>query len=352
MNLAERVAGHAAYSAGLLARLLRPLENRLRNLIFLLWKFSPDKQFPRHRPSMEFFDSETHDAVPAKATHFLYRFREIVSDPVNLLIARVPLAGTVRNGMVTLHNGNVVHLTGPHAYYGDFSEILVINRGVHEPLEEFVFQEVLGRLRTTRPVMLELGAYWAHFSMWLKKAHRRATTIMVEPDVANLEAGRANFSINGYEGLFINQPVSERGFSVDAFMNERGIDSVDILHSDIQGFEIEMLRGAARALEGKSIRYLFVSTHNQELHLQVVRILDGLGYRVEVSSDVDSHSTSCDGLVFASSPDAEPIFPDRRFIGRLEICQATPLQLLQSLNGIAGNAAERARASPTAGAIQ
>lgn len=72
--------------------------------------------------------------MKADAADFLGRFREIVSDPLNILIHRDPLAGTVRDGEIILHNGNRVPLSGPYSYYGDFSNILVINRGVHEPL--------------------------------------------------------------------------------------------------------------------------------------------------------------------------------------------------------------------------
>lgn len=45
-----------------------------------------------------------------------------------------------------LHNGLKVPFAGNDSYYGGFSSILVMNRGVHEPLEEFVFQQVLKRL--------------------------------------------------------------------------------------------------------------------------------------------------------------------------------------------------------------
>lgn len=86
----------------------------------------------------------------ADATDFLGRFREIISDPLNLLIKRHPFAGTVDDDFVYLHNGNKVPLTGPYSYYGDFSDILVINRGVHEPLEEYVFQELLNILPISR----------------------------------------------------------------------------------------------------------------------------------------------------------------------------------------------------------
>lgn len=82
----------------------------------------------------------------APASDFKQRFREIISDPINLLIQRHPKAGIVENGNVYLHNGLFVPVSGKHAYYEDFSDILIFNRGVHEPLEEYVFQELLKSL--------------------------------------------------------------------------------------------------------------------------------------------------------------------------------------------------------------
>ncbi len=97
--------------------------------------------------------------IPTKANaeDFLGRFREVISDPLNLLIERVAMAGLVEGNTVYLHNGNRVPVVGDGAYYGPFSHLLVINRGVHEPLEEFVFQELLKTLPDA-PLMIELGA--------------------------------------------------------------------------------------------------------------------------------------------------------------------------------------------------
>lgn len=95
----------------------------------------------------------------AEPDDFISRFREIVSDPLNLLIQRDPRAGFVDGNYVYLHNGLKVPISGPYAYYGGFSVIFSINRGVHKPVEEFVFQEPLNRFPSS-PIMLELGAYW------------------------------------------------------------------------------------------------------------------------------------------------------------------------------------------------
>ncbi|WP_103667270.1 FkbM family methyltransferase [Pseudanabaena sp. BC1403] len=261
--------------------------------------------------------------LKADSSDFLGRFREVVSDPLNLVIQRDPRAGFVECGYVYLHNGLMVPVMGPHAYYGDFSSILVINRGVHEPLEEFVFQEVLKHLPTS-PLMLELGAYWGHYSMWLKLAHPDANVHLVEPELQNLNAGKHNFELNGFTGEFIQAFVGHNHFSVDQYLAEKGIEKVTILHSDVQGYEVEMLNDCVKSLESKTIDYLFVSTHSQQLHLEVINQLKNFDYRVEISSDFDYETTSCDGFIFASSPLIEPIFKEFMPMSRLQISESQP----------------------------
>jgi hypothetical protein len=273
--------------------------------------------------------------IPPKALpdDLLGRFREVISDPLNLLIERVPMAGVVEQNHVCLHNGNRVPMAGSGAYYGPFSQLLVINRGVHEPLEEYVFQQVLKSLGQT-PVMLELGAYWGHYSMWLKKVKPRSTVILVEPDAVNLAAGVDNFKINGLTGEFIHSAVGRNHLQVDSFLTQRRLSRLDILHADIQGQELEMLEGCGRTLAERRAAYLFISTHSQEIHERIMREMKAFGYRVEVSSDFDYESTSYDGLVFASSPDAPQIFQSFKPIGRARIARCRPRDLLAALSEI------------------
>ncbi len=258
------------------------------------------------------------------------RFREIVSDPLNLLIERHPRAGLIADGMVTLHNGNVVPTSGPQSYYGDFSKILIINRGVHEPVEEYVFQEVL-RVLPEAPVMLELGAYWAHYSMWMKARRPQARVFMVEPETLNLRAGRGNFERNGYEGTFIQAMVGRGHFQVDDFMRTLEGGRLDLLHVDIQGYEAEMLEGAVHSLANGLVDYAFISTHTQELHEQIIRGLEAFGMRVEISSRFDYGTTSYDGFVFTSRMAKAPVFAGFAPMGLTEIMNATPAQTLPYL---------------------
>ena len=268
--------------------------------------------------------------LPNKAVDLPGRWREVISDPLNLLIERVSAAGGVSDGHVYLHNGIRVPINREEAYYGTFSLLLIINRGVHEPLEEYIFQELL-KTMPDAPTMLELGAYWAHYSLWLKARRPAATVIMVEPEPRNMAVGVQNFAFNGYQGEFINDFVGHGRFQVDGFLKSRNIDHLDILHADIQEYEMQMLEGGGSSLARHAVDYVFISTHTQQLHQQVVDTLSGHGYRIEVSSDFDSHTTSCDGLVFASSPKARQLFDCFRPLGRVAVAESTPDQQLRYL---------------------
>jgi hypothetical protein len=271
----------------------------------------------------------------AKAASFLDRFREIVSDPVNLLIERVKEAGFVdAEGLVVLHNGNRVPIRGRESYYEEFSDILVINRGVHEPLEEYCFQQVLLALGNPAPVMVELGAYWAHYSMWLKRRFPAATCYMVEGESDNLAVGRSNFRRNGFDGTFLENMVGRGGFEVDAFMRDEGLKTLTILHADIQGAEIDMLDGASATLAAGLVEYVFISTHSESLHVHVLDRLQSHRYTILVSSGYAEHSTSCDGFILAAAPQAASVIdPDWQPLGRLDILRSTPERLVEYLHG-------------------
>lgn len=269
---------------------------------------------------------------PAKGITLFDRFREIISDPLNLLIERVPMAGVVADGRITLHNGLKVPVNN---YYGEFSTILAVNRGVHEPLEEYVFQEVLRQLDPAKPIeMIELGAYWAHYSMWLKSRFPNARTTCVEPEPENLESGQRNFALNGMSGTFIHDFVSKDHFNVDAFLAKEPARDIDILHADIQGYELEMLAGAKQALAEQCIRRIFVSTHSQALHQTVCQLLNEAGYRIDVSADFERETTSFDGFIYACLPDLPSVFAGVNVLGRTTICRSEPREFVDYLDRV------------------
>ena len=193
--------------------------------------------------------------------------------------------------------------------------------------------------------MIELGAYWGHYSMWLKQVKPGARTILVEPHAHRVETGRKNFAVNGYEGEFMQAYVgtgrwSEPGvprFVVDDYLKDTGLEHLDILHADIQGTELQMLDGAVESLAARRIGYLFVSTHSNDIHYAVRDRLAEAGYRIEASSDYDAETTAGDGLVLASSPLRPPVLQNYEPMGRLALLQQQdPRALVERLMRMLG----------------
>jgi len=232
------------------------------------------------------------------------RTRDVIECPDNAHIPRVPHAGRIAGGYQTMHNGIKV-LTG--GYYGyPQTRLLKVNRGVHEPQEERVFGEVL-KYMSPGSVIVELGAYWAFYSMWFHQVVKDARCYLVEPDAERIESGIANFKANGFKGDFTAAFVGRasgtdasgvRVIGVDDFVTEKKIDRVGILHADIQGAELEMLEGAVGLFTSGRVDYVFISTHSNELHAGCTSWLQDHGFTVIASANQDE-TYSYDGLIVA-----------------------------------------------------
>lgn len=243
-------------------------------------------------------------------------------------IPKVPNAGAVeqRNGtrVQVMHNGVVIE---EGCYYPDWTtEIIRSLRGHHEPQEEAAFHVLVERLREEggAPVMLELGSFWAYYSLWLKHAVPETRCILVEPDRKHLETGRRNFALNGVSGEFIHAAVGRRhndsvrlvlesdgmahrvrGVTVDGLLDDYGVERLDVLLSDVQGAELDVLRGAREAIRDRRIRFFVVSTHHHShsgdplTHQRCLRFLQDAGAYVVAEHSVPE-SCSGDGLIVAS----------------------------------------------------
>ena len=231
-------------------------------------------------------------------------------------IPKVPDAGRVffhaekRKHYQVMHNGIKVF---NDSHYGEFNTQIIANlRGHHEPQEERVFFEVLKRV-PEGGVMVELGSFWAYYSMWFAQQVSGATNYMIEPMVVH--HGIENFALNGLEtGNFVEACVGRKSktncdfvhwdgslhqlpqWAVDDFVREHKIDKLDILHSDIQGAELEMLQGASKTLADGNINFLFISTHGMRLHENCLELLQANGYGV-IAEHSPLESFSVDGLI-------------------------------------------------------
>lgn len=179
-----------------------------------------------------------------------------------------------------MHNGIRIKALSYHGV--GILNMLVENKGVHEPQEERAFSEILPLL-PSNPVCLEMGAYWSFYSLWLKTARPDASCHLVEPEPTNMIAGEHNFAMNGFDATFTNAfigsskvcyPGETPVVTVDGYCAEKNISHLHMLHSDIQGFESEMLGGAHGLLDGRKVDYIFISTHSVDDHFDSIEELE------------------------------------------------------------------------------
>ena len=254
------------------------------------------------------------------------------------------------NSLQVMHNGVLV---GRDCYDGAWmTEIIQQLHGHHEPQEEVVFDTILNRLKTgnTTPTMLELGSYWCYYSLWFLNEFPNGRTHCVEPDINNLEIGRKNFALNNRTGIFHNALIDEvpsdpTSFfcysdsttravpteSLDSLIAKFGLSRIDILHSDIQGFELPLLKGAFETLKSGVVRFVVLSTHHSSIsgddftHERCLLLLKEAGAHIIAEHNV-FESFSGDGLIVASfdPQDAELV---------VHVSRAQPWESLFGNNG-------------------
>ena len=241
---------------------------------------------------------------------WIRRISDVLQCEDRKFIVSLPMAGKIEGGHLIMHNGIRIK---PLSYYGfPMLRMFKLSKGVHEPQEERVFQEVL-KVMPPGATMLELGSYWAFYSMWFQKTVSDARSFMVEPEEAGLKSGKENFEINGLKGdftrAFIGNEYKESSppiLTVDWILSQKNIPFLDLLHSDIQGFELQMLEGASNSfLQGK-VGYVFISTHSNQVHDACENKLKDYGHVILHSINLDD-SYSEDGLIVAARPDSPSI---------------------------------------------
>lgn len=234
------------------------------------------------------------------------RIEKVKASTDNNRIAHVKDAGKIFHDHQLMHNGIKITL-GSYYDYGN-THLLEQNRGVHEPQEEFVFQEMI-KFLPEGASMMELGSYWAFYSLWFASQVKKANCYMVEPDPHKMNFGKLNFKLNHLKGTFClgfidKDTNTKKGipvYHIDELMRKFQLEFLHVLHSDIQGYEFNMLKGAEKALTEKQIGYLFISTHSNQLHQDCIQELKSKGYQIICNANLDE-SYSVDGIIIAKLP--------------------------------------------------
>lgn len=239
-------------------------------------------------------------------------------------IPKVANAGEVieENGqrLQVMHNGIRVLAD---AYLGPYTTKIVSGlNGHHEPQEEIVFFQVLNALKPDA-TMLEIGGYWSYYSLWFLHQHpNRRKAYVIEPDPQHLNIGFTNAKLNKQEICFINACIGKQSgrvqkwrvddgsyvripkISLPDFFQQQNLETLDILHCDAQGCEVEVIRSCKELLTTGRIQFCFFSTHSHLIssdpltHQRCVALLQDYGGKILAEHDVHE-SFSGDGLVVA-----------------------------------------------------
>jgi FkbM family methyltransferase len=252
-------------------------------------------------------------------------------------IPKVADAGKVKKlagkRVQVLYNGLLVEADG---YVGDWmTQIIIALKGHHEPQEEKVFFEVMKRIGP-KASMIELGSYWSYYSLWFNKEVKNPGAIICcEPDDNNLALGERNAELNGArdnltfvqtaagsdDGKMIDivmdsspdKTVRVPIMSVDGLVKKYKIGYLDILHMDVQGVELDALKGALHTIKKAKLRFVFVSTHHYLFsgspmtHGDCLKFIKDNGGHI-IASHTIPESFSGDGLIVASFSDKDKDF--------------------------------------------
>lgn len=242
-------------------------------------------------------------------------------------IPKVADAGRIVRGpdgdVQIMHNGLRVVAGG---YHGDWmAQIIRALRGHHEPQEERVFHALLDFVRHGS-LIVELGAFWSYYTLWYLTEIPGSNAICVEPDPSNFEVGRRNIALNGATervrqvAAWVGGSALDRAsFVCETAQAPRELPMVDmnavaalaegrvieLLHMDVQGFELPFIRSMTKAVADRKLRFVVVSTHHGSIsgsattHADCIKAIEALGGHVLVEHDVQE-SFSGDGLIVAS----------------------------------------------------
>lgn len=197
--------------------------------------------------------------------------------------------------------------------------------------------QVLARIETDTPVMIEVGCFWALWSLIFRKTYPKGKNILIELGKRQLDVGESNFRLNEYDfsshwgGLFLEKSGTYQNKDADIeYLKEEGehwndeisgetcgpelnfseiyaqenLDVIDLFHMDIQASELSLCKQLQEMnlLQPDRIKNFIIATHSREIHMEIQTLLDNAGYDLFKSTPVIGHPLlghGEDGLIVA-----------------------------------------------------
>jgi len=179
--------------------------------------------------------------------------------------------------------------------------------------EEYaLFQQVLSFVEDKdTPVMVELGSNWALWSLCFRYKFPSGKNILIELGKRQLNVGIKNFGLNNFSeqhywgGVFLEESGTFKNRDADLeykriegeyyddsigedvvgpevnfvdIWDKEGLDTIDILHMDIQGSELPLIKQLKEEDKLTFINTLVIATHSPTIHADIKHILLDSGY--------------------------------------------------------------------------
>lgn len=199
-----------------------------------------------------------------------------------------------------------------------------------------IFNGILDNIdNKENPVMIELGCFWAVWSLMFKDRYKNGRNILIELGKRQLLVGEKNFQLNNYDyssyhgglfldnsGTFMNRNADlEYSTDEDAGLiefipnihdsnmlvgteldfveiyNKEKLDVIDLLHMDIQGSELKLMYYISDMLISGKVINLFIATHSDNIHSEIVDILRSNNYNILINEPFGA--IGGDGLLYA-----------------------------------------------------
>ncbi|HEX4667651.1 MAG TPA: FkbM family methyltransferase [Chthoniobacterales bacterium] len=220
-------------------------------------------------------------------------------------------------------------------------------RNVHEAEEEEIFVDLIRRL-PPEGCFVDVGAAIGYYLILARKLSPRLTIQGVEPLARHRQFLRENLELNGLtsadfvihpEGLTSSKGESafdDRGYSSrlardpagarrkglleklglrrnqDRFLSIPTITldtlvsrigrSIDLVQMDVQGLEVEVLKGATESMKTAAVKTFLIGTHGRArgltLHEECRELLRRNGYEIEI--DLPDTKEQPDGILVAT----------------------------------------------------
>jgi len=146
--------------------------------------------------------------------------------------------------------------------------------------------------------MVELGSNVAYYSVLFKQllGSTKTLNILVEPDRLMFEYSKESYKYHGFDGVFINKGIGNKHITnnqtlncetttLDEILSSNNLSEIDILHSDIDGSELLLVKENELFFKNKKAKYIFLSTHGLETHTFCKKTIEECGYKTLVEEE-------------------------------------------------------------------